>query len=458
MKKLVNSRILKQIERLLVFLIPISVFFSYYPVLSLGSDESMNFEFSIPLIVLLIFGIISILRIPRIILKNSLKKILFFALVPIFSTISIFWSENKIRGILTVGIIWLIYFSALNIVYNLIFIKKDKNKLLTIYLVFSAIIAILCLLQCLLDVLGASNNFTLLCAGCTYMTFGFPHPNGFAIEPQFMGNLLILPCIISIFITYNAILKNKSNSTIIKYLLLTILLNMSLYVVFSRGAIYSYIVAIVLLCAILFAKSKKTLSFTPIAIVIISFACGLFYQGFLAELSPTNEGFREGIARSVHQMSLGRIDFRARDIQDTTKNQSSFDGYIEESTDIRLNLNDIALSTWKKSPIVGVGIGGSGVAISKNSELNSKEIIQNEFITILLELGLVGFILIISLILYILYHLFKARRIISFSTLIAYLLSMFFFAGLPNVLHIYLLMPLLYKNEKMQHMLKYKNE
>lgn len=37
----------------LLAILPIALFFSYYPVISLGSDATMNFEFSIALFTLL---------------------------------------------------------------------------------------------------------------------------------------------------------------------------------------------------------------------------------------------------------------------------------------------------------------------------------------------------------------------------------------------------------------------
>ena len=46
---------LNKIFKDLVKLLPLVLFFSYYPVISFGANETMNFELSLPLIWLVIF-------------------------------------------------------------------------------------------------------------------------------------------------------------------------------------------------------------------------------------------------------------------------------------------------------------------------------------------------------------------------------------------------------------------
>jgi len=43
----------------LLYILPAVLFFSYYPVIRFGSNSSMNFELSLPLIWLVIFDIIA---------------------------------------------------------------------------------------------------------------------------------------------------------------------------------------------------------------------------------------------------------------------------------------------------------------------------------------------------------------------------------------------------------------
>ena len=120
---------LNKIENLLLYLLPIIIFFSYYPVIRLGENSSMFFELSLPLIWLLIFGIISLIRLPKILAKYGWKKSVIILLFPAWMIASIFWSKNALRGFLTTGIAALIFLSVLNVI-NMKLDKEFLKKLL----------------------------------------------------------------------------------------------------------------------------------------------------------------------------------------------------------------------------------------------------------------------------------------------------------------------------------------
>ncbi len=427
----------------MLFLLPIVVFFSYYPVIRLGESASMHFELSLPIIWLAIFGVISLIKMPKITKKFGLLKSLIICAFPFYATLAILWSENKIRGVLTAGIMWLIVFSVINIL-NLKLDKAYLRKLLKVYLISAVVAAVICILQCFLDVFGVSRDVTLLCPGCTYRTLGFPHPNGFAIEPQFMGNLLIAPAIISLGLLYNAIKMNKDKRTMFGFGALSFFIIMSLYICFSRGALYAFWIAGIVFSAILLVRDKSARVFYLLIPTILGFGCGLLMQGVFSEISPTSENFAQGIQRSIHQVTLGKIDIREKTDNSESGEQSSFSGYIEESTDIRLNISDYAINAWKKQPISGVGLGGAGKAISKESGDWEKEIIQNEFINILTELGIIGVAILIIVIIYIIKNSKWPKSAVVVPIIIAYLITMGFFSGFPNILHIYLMTPVIY--------------
>ena len=207
---------MKKLYKYLLYILPLALCFSYFPVLSLGGNETMNFELSLPLLWLVVFEILSFVMICRKYRKELFSKVfgsILWWLFPIFVTLSVIWSLNVTRGILTVGVMWLLFFAVIS------FWELRENLNEKFWRVFwrwffsAALFACLwCVIQCVLDVAGVSQEVSLLCDGCVYGMFGFPHPNGFAIEPQFMGNLLLAPIIVSVYF-YS---KNKDK----KYLLL----------------------------------------------------------------------------------------------------------------------------------------------------------------------------------------------------------------------------------------------
>lgn len=132
------------------------------------------------------------------------------------------------------------------------------------------------------------------------------------------------------------------------------------------------------------------------------------------------------------------------------KNQTqkaSFDGYVEKSTEERTKLSSLAIETWKSNIttlLFGVGAGGSGKAILETTGgiATSSEIVQNEFLSILLELGLVGLLLWVIII--VCYFLKNKNYRCGWAIMIAFLFQWNFFSGLPNALHIYLILAILF--------------
>ena len=71
-----------------------------------------------------------------------------------------------------------------------------------------------------------------------------------------------------------------------------------------------------------------------------------------------------------------------------------------------------------------------------------KEIIQNQYLSLLLETGLLGLLFAALVVVYVIYIVKKTfsapERLLLFSALLSFALSLNFFAGLPNALHLYL--------------------
>ncbi len=427
--------------RILLYILPAVLFFSYYPVISFGANESMHFELSLPLIWLVVFDITAlILLIKKKCFVEVFKKWQFL-LFPAFLTLTVLWSANRVRGILTVGILWLLYFAAVSfyLLRNETRDKKFWQNMWRIFIGSSLVVSAWCLVQCILDVVGVPRESSLMCLGCTSSSFGFPHPNGFAIEPQFMGNLLLAPAILCGIKMF----ENK------KMLLLFFIFSSAIFLTFSRGAIYALIVAMIFFTVMKIVQTKKWREMLLWPVIILAFLFTLNLQGILAAVSPTNDTYFSGIAKVLNHLSLGIIDIRAKETSSVgavseEDNESAFDGYVEDSTNIRMALTGAALKTWAKDPqtiLFGVGIGGAGQAMYDAGNMDwPKEIVQNEYASLLLEAGITGIALIVYTAVLILKALKKSANLEMNLTLIfGYGITLLFFAGLPNVLHIYII-------------------
>lgn len=520
---------LSKIQQIMLLCLPFCLFFSYHPVIPIFSTSTTNFELSIPLLWLLIFAILSLpenfrlyIYSLRIVIKTKslVNKApysssryksdkpyphflrLFTLIYPFFVTVNNIGSPNFLRAILTSGVIWCICLSLLTILQNISQYKTQIGKSVNKNLLIAGTLAsAFCWLQSILDIAGVPREFTFLCKGCTSTTFGFPHPNGFAIEPQFMANLLLAPIFLSLFYLLerpkNHLSKLNSDpypaSKLGHFLRfsLPLFLIATLYLTLSRGAIFSFWVSIFVLFIYQIVKlikqkscRREILFRQPLifsAVVFLPFFFTLSAQGLFTELGPTSHTFFDGVSTSVSQLSLGRIDLtkvfhktnennKSHESHESNKPHSSdlntdaaasaqkapqFTSYIEESTNIRLNLNRLALSSWRTSlrrMLAGVGLGAAGLTLYQEfPELGSpKEIIQNEYLAILYEQGICGVIMIIcAAILFVLtYKLHNKNHektsIYGCVLALSFALTLCFFSGLPNALHIYLLTPLLF--------------
>ena len=526
---------LSKIQKVMLLCLPFCLFFSYHPVIPIFSTSTTNFELSIPLLWLLIFAILSLpenfrlyIYSLRIVIKakslvnktsrpfsrHKTDKLyphflrLFSLAYPFFVTVNSIGSPNFLRAILTSGVIWCICLSLLTILQNILQYKTQIGKSVNKNLLIASILAsAFCWLQSILDIAGVPREATFLCKGCISTVFGFPHPNGFAIESQFMANLLLVPIFLSLFYLLERPKKHLSKLNSDPYpasklghflrFSLPLFLIATLYLTLSRGAIFSFWVSVFVLFIYQIVKlikqkscRREILFRQPLIFSVVVFL-PLFFtlsvQGLFTELGPTSHTFLDGVSTSVSQLSLGCIDL-AKVFHKTNKNNKShesheshethesnklhlsdlntdaaasaqkapqFTSYIEESTNIRLNLNHLALSSWRTSlrrMLAGVGLGAAGLTLYQEfPELGSpKEIIQNEYLAILYEQGICGVIMIIcAAILFVLtYKLHNKNHektsIYGRVLALSFALTLCFFSGLPNALHIYLLTPLLF--------------
>ena len=443
-----KSKFLEWAFRGMICTLPAALYFSYYPVISLGADETMNFELSLPLIWLVLFDVLVVIllmakkRMTRIFKKWQLL------LFPIFVTLSILWSMNMVRGLLTVLVMWSVVVAVAGVYLMRDLLKDEKFKKIFWRWFFGSALVICawCVVQCILDVMTVSRINSLLCAGCTSYSFGFPHPNGFAIEPQFMGNLLLAPAIVSGWF----MLRNATSPKY--YAILFFIFVATLFLTFSRGAIYAFIVAMMFMTGFFAVKTKKWKAMMLWPIVIVAFFVALNVQGLLAQVSPTNDTYQSGVAKVLNHLSLGIIDVRVKKPETSSDEDeimmsagdAAFDGYVAESKEIRKMMTRNAIAVWSQNfgrMLFGVGIGGAGQAMYDAGLIESpKEIVQNEYASLLLEVGLVGVALLVFAGIVIVKLVLKNLMAPMVLTLmVAYGVTLVFFSGFANALQIYLL-------------------
>lgn len=443
-------------------LAPIVIWFSYLPRISLGGDATMNYELSIPLIyiaVLALVGLPTIWRGRRELLTN--KYVWLATVFIIWTGLTVLWSPNLTRGVLTFGITGILYLIFLASYVQRVKLKWQLPTMVKLLIGSSVVACLLALGQMLIGTFNPAVWTAGLCPGCVAGQFGFVRPNLFAIEPQFVGSLLLAPALIM----YRRLIisPRRRLSDVLIFILLATTLGLTL----SRGAIYAFAIGVVVMWLVI--KRHWLHKLMTVDLLIISAVLCLAIQGGLAAINPNiSETFWGAVSKSVDHLSLGTIDLRS----ETTENSGSdvetagiandgvnetattslsgqiqkkpnYDGYVAESTDVRVNLSQTALKAWSSQSLAGrlfgTGLGSAGIELARQSGSDyQKEIVQNEFIEVLLERGTVGLLLLVALIV-VTFRKLKYFRW-SWAIVTAYLIQYCFFSGLPNALHVWMML------------------
>ena len=442
-------RRLSLLERLWL-MAPIMIWFSYLPRISLAEDGTMNYELSLTLIYVVILAIVGLPRVwhHRSELRQSRPIWLASAFVG-WSGLCVIWSDNHTRGLLTFAVYVVLYLVFLVLVAERRLLRQLLPKLVKVAIWATISACLLAIAQMVLGTFVITNRHSLgLCAGCVAGQFGFIRPNLLAIEPQFLGSLLLAPLL---YITY---LTLRGKHDYAKQSLLLVLMLTTLWLTLSRGAIYAYLASLVVMI-LLVREWRRQLA--VVGSVALSLVICLICQGALASVNPRiDSSFTQAVSTSLNHLSMGiiRLPYQRKSptslpsIPREHDKQPAYHGYVAESTNVRLSLTKTALAAWQSNrlsqQLFGTGLGSAGIVLARQTGSQyQKEIVQNEFVEVLLERGLAGLALLGGLVVLYGRLCFQRRDHLALAILVAYLTQWCFFSGLPNALHIYLVLALL---------------
>lgn len=440
---------LSLLERLWL-MAPIMIWFSYLPRISLAEDGTMNYELSLTLIYVVMLAIVGLPRVWH--HRSELRQLGLVRLASAFvgwSGLCVIWSDNRTRGLLTFAVYATLYLIFLALVTERRLLCQLLPKLVRVAIRTTTSACLLAIAQMVLGTFVVADRHTLgLCAGCVAGQFGFIRPNLLAIEPQFLGSLLLAPLL---YITY-LILQGKHSYA--KQPLLLVLMLTTLWLTLSRGAIYAYLASLVVMI-LLVRKWRRQLA--VVGSVALSLVVCLVCQGTLASANlRIDSSFTQAVSTSLNHLSMGiiRLPYRRKSptslpsIPREHDKQPAYRGYVVESTNVRLSLTKTALAAWRSNrlgqQLFGTGLGSAGIVLARQTGSRyQKEIVQNEFVEVLLERGLIGLVLLGGLVALYGRLCSQRRDYLALVILVAYLVQWCFFSGLPNALHIYLVLALL---------------
>ncbi len=419
--------------------------FSYYPLLTFGKIAGVHIDISLLYILILITiaGSLPFLFANRNVLKSNPAWVLLLFFT-VFTSLSVLWSANSARGIITAGFMWvMLLLVSLVVAHHPALIRNRKM----VAILFGSSIAVSlawATWQLIGDSLGISNTFTLLPQNYNGNVFGVARPTGFALEPQFFANILLAP--LGWFV-WRALKNDSSGLSVAGAPIIFIFILLSL----SRGAILaSFVIIVVLLVASRSALivRAKVLSLLVAGIVL---AGAITYSAASLRQSDNISGY-QALSGTVSHLSLEviKLPINTNATTDTVSSSTtresaaqSSPGYVISSTTSRLSMSEEALRIWQRdifTTLFGVGAGGFGASLPRPAQ---GAVVNNYYLETLAELGIVGLGLFMGTLGTIGTLLVRNRQWLSLAILLGYTVQFIFFSGNANIVHVWVLIGVL---------------
>lgn len=322
----------------------------------------------------------------------------------LWSAIGSNWSLNPTRTIMISTLLLLVFLSFMILRRKMG--EKDFTKYADIFIITALLVSAFGLWQFFTEFLNL-GNLSLLRPQYKIGPFPFPRIQSTLLEPQFLGSFMI----ISSYLAALRYLKTLQK----KYLLIYFVFAVTLFLTLSRGAIFSYVISF----AILFAftslyRKEMLLKLSKLAVASILSFCLVMVMIF--SFTGSN-----GVNSYLHQV------VKPRDIA-----PGQVAGELE-SLNARESTKKVATQEFLSHPVLGIGTSAFGaLSIYQNSA--NYETVNNEYLEILAENGLVGFLLLAGFLLLYLKFLrknsFDSRYLILGSATLAILVQYLFFSTL----------------------------
>jgi len=415
--------------------------FSYYPLIHAGSIAGINIDISL-LYVLLLAAIacsLSYVVTNRRLLTSNTPWILLVGLT-MYTSVSVLWSANSARGIITAGFMWALLLLVSSIIVHYPTLVRQKKIIITL-LTGSVLVSLgWALWQLLGDAIGVSSAYTLLPSTYDGSVFGIARPTGFALEPQFFANILLAPFG---WLIWRYLRRDTTIQTPLAIIVVATFIVLSL----SRGALVASIIIIGILLVTSHGVVALRAKLVGILVLSIVTAAIATYSIATVRQTDTTTGY-EALSGAVAHLSLGTISLPQGEDSTPDNTPSAVSAstaanpapaYVRSSTTSRLSMSSEALRIWQRNPattLFGVGTGGFGASLSNPA---NGAVVNNYYLEMLVELGIVGILLFVGLLSTLGTRLYRAKSWLLLSLLAGYAVQLSFFSGNANIVHVWVL-------------------
>ncbi|OGY84624.1 MAG: hypothetical protein A3F54_00405 [Candidatus Kerfeldbacteria bacterium RIFCSPHIGHO2_12_FULL_48_17] len=301
-------------------------------------------------------------------MRGLIAKKLFFHKNPLFWPMIVFIAINIVSLVSAVNVgrsVMVLAFTIFTMLItfllpNFVTSRDIVVRVAKILFACTLIVTLFGIYQFIGDLLGLPHTVTGLRSLYTKSVLGFPRVQSTALEPLYFANFLLLPA----GWLYALFLKRNNAFRMRRVLPLLVLCGVNLVLTVSRGGYLAFagmIVALTLFYLRHFFHPKRIVAMVSI-FVVVTFVSLQFFS-----FDNATEKFTEHTAGVFQGASF------------------------EERT----NTISIAWQVYKNHPFFGIGVGSFGPAAAKHPYLEPEAgwyIVNNEFLELLAEVGVVGFL------------------------------------------------------------------
>lgn len=309
-------------------------------------DESFSMQVITPIIILLLFTMLFKSN-WKLVVSNKVIFLIFIILIYCTTLFINMLFDNKIINFHS--IIRLVYICVIFLYYYLIIIREyDINAVKTILYgnVTSGLFIALLIIKNWFN--GAQGKISLI------SFFGKP------VEENYTGSLLAFIAVLTLLI----IRFNNKNRKL--FIVSETIMAFAILLTGSRSAFLAYIMGFSL-CLFQYFFGRGKIELKKIFIIVIIF-----------------------IVLSVILYNIDKL------LPEFIYNRLFVNGFGDKSNNERINIWTIAINGFFSRPLLGYGVGNFNYYILKEFPKHANVIAHNSFLDILLDIGLIGFIIVMS--------------------------------------------------------------